>query len=94
MNNSFENKINNLKNIFDAINRIPNERKKNLLLFKIYKDLDNLNNKFEYLYYKYHLKNKSMRNLQNEYDRYISLSQNTISTFFPYMICYNALQMA
>ena len=93
MDSVLENKLNNIREIFNAIDNIKNPEKKKLLIFKIIKDLDNLNNKFEYLYYKYYIKNKKINNLKNEYDKYISMSQNTINNFFPFMIYYNVLQL-
>ena len=71
-----------------------NEKKKKRLAARMIKELDNLISKYEYMYDKYVLKNKPLNKLYIEKEKEIKIVQNSIRTFFPYIIAYNVAQMS
>lgn len=80
--------IDDLKEIVDILERNPNNKKK-FLLKKLNRDLDNLVSKYEYMYDKYIIRNKSIHMLQDTKEKEIAIVQNSIKTFFPYILAYN-----
>lgn len=71
-----------------------NEKKKRRLSVRMKKELDNLISKYEYMYDKYILKNKQLNKLYIEKEKDIKIVQNSIRTFFPYILAYNVAQMS
>tara|TARA_Y100000389_G_scaffold195090_1_gene225970 strand:+ start:265 stop:540 length:276 start_codon:yes stop_codon:yes gene_type:complete len=71
-----------------------NKKKKRRLAVRMRKELDNLISKYEYMYDKYVLKNKPLNRLYTEKEKEIKIVQNSIRTFFPYILAYNVAQMS
>jgi hypothetical protein len=61
---------------------------------KLDKDLQNLISKYDFMYSKYVIKNKPLKNLKYEKEKDIAIVQNSIKTFFPYILAYNIAQMS
>ena len=84
------NNIDDLKKMVDILERDSNNKKK-FLLKKLNRDLNNLVSKYEYMYDKYIIKNKSIHMLQDEKEKEIAIVQKSIKTFFPYILAYNTV---
>ena len=82
------NNIDDLKEIVNILERNPNSKKR-FLLRKLNRDLNNLVSKYEYMYDKYIIRNKSIKMLQDEKEKEIAIVQNSIKTFFPYILAFN-----
>ena len=80
--------IDDLKEIVNILERNPNNKKK-FLLNKLNRDLNKLVSKYEYMYDKYIIRNKSIHMLQEDKEKEIAIVQNSIKTFFPYILAYN-----
>jgi hypothetical protein len=46
------------------------------------------------MYDKYIIGNKSLKNLYNEKEKEIKIVQNSMRTFFPFILAYNVAQMS
>lgn len=82
------NNIDDLKEIVIILERNTNSKKR-FLLKKLNRDLNNLVSKYEYMYDKYIIRNKSINMLQDEKEKEIAIVQNSIKTFFPYILAFN-----
>tara|TARA_Y100000389_G_scaffold204475_1_gene257260 strand:+ start:607 stop:879 length:273 start_codon:yes stop_codon:yes gene_type:complete len=80
--------VDDIKEIIYLLERNPNNKKR-FLLSKLHRDLNNLVSKYEYMYDKYIIKNKSIHMLQDGKEKEIAIVQNSIKTFFPYILAYN-----
>ena len=80
--------IDDIKEIVNILERNPTNKKK-FLLNKLNRDLNNLVSKYEYMYDKYIIRNKSIHMLQDGKEKEIAIVQNSIKTFFPYILAYN-----
>jgi hypothetical protein len=83
-----------LKEIVNLLENGHNMKKKSKLSNKLRKELDNLISKYEYMYDKYIIGNKSLKNLYNEKEKEIKIVQNSMRTFFPFILAYNVAQMS
>ena len=86
---NLEEKINNIKELYNIINNITNEKKRFLLKYKFQTELDFMIDSLEDYYYKYILKNKSEKKILNETEKIIYTSKKTMETFMPYILLYN-----
>jgi|TARA_B110000259_G_scaffold39967_1_gene45657 hypothetical protein len=86
---NLDNKIDEIKNLYNIINKIDNNNKKILLKYRFQTELDFMIDKLEDYYYKYILKNKSEKKIQNETEKMIYSSRKTMETFMPYILLYN-----
>ena len=86
---NLEEKINSIKELYNIINNIKNEKKRFLLKYKFQTELDFMIDSLEDYYYKYILKNKSEKKIQNETEKIIYTSKKTMETFMPYILLYN-----
>ena len=86
---NLEEKINNIRELFELINKINNSTKKNLLKFKFQSELDFMIDRLEDYYYKYILKNKSEKKIKLEAEKMIYNSRKTMEAFMPYILMYN-----
>ena len=68
--------------------------KKRYIQRKLNSDLERVLNKYEYMYDKYVIKNKKINSLRNEKEKEIAMVQNSIQTFFPYILAYNIAQVS
>jgi hypothetical protein len=84
-----EEKINNIKELYEIINNIENENKRCLLKYKFQTELDFMIDRVEEYYYKYILKNKNDNKIKNDADKMIYNSRKTMETFMPYILLYN-----
>jgi len=80
--------IDDIKEIVNILERNPTNKKR-FLLNKLNRDLNNLVSKYEYMYDKYVIRNKSIHMLQDSKEKEIAIVQNSIKTFFPYILAYN-----
>jgi hypothetical protein len=85
--------IGDLHDIAKLLESSPSNSKKRFLYKKMFKDVENLISKYEYMYNKYIIKNKSISSLKIEKERDIAIVQNSINVFFPYILAYNIAQM-
>lgn len=67
--------------------------KKRYLQRRLLSDLENILNKFEYMYDKYVIRNKKISNIKSEKERDIAIVQKSINTFFPYILAFNIAQL-
>tara|TARA_Y100000389_G_C17439128_1_gene507487 strand:+ start:522 stop:797 length:276 start_codon:yes stop_codon:yes gene_type:complete len=81
--------IDDLREIVNILERNPTNKKKKFLLNKLNRDLNNLVSKYEYMYDKYIIRNKSIHMLQDGKEKEIAIVQNSIKAFFPYILAYN-----
>lgn len=86
---NLEEKINSIKELYNIINNIKNEKKRFLLKYKFQTELDFMIDSLEDHYYKYILKNKSEKKILNETEKIIYTSKKTMETFMPYILLYN-----
>jgi hypothetical protein len=86
---NLDNKIDEIKKLYSIINQINNEKKRFLLKYKFQMELDFMIDKLEDYYYRYILKNKSEKKIQNETEKMIYTSKKTMETFMPYILLYN-----
>tara|TARA_B100000242_G_C42903686_1_gene419074 strand:+ start:36 stop:353 length:318 start_codon:yes stop_codon:yes gene_type:complete len=86
---NLEEKINSIKELYNIINNIKNEKKRFLLKYKFQTELDFMIDSLEDYYYKYILKNKSEKKILNETEKIIYTSKKTMETFMPYILLYN-----
>jgi hypothetical protein len=84
-----DNKIENIKELYNLINNISNDNKRFILKNKFQNELDFMIDKIEDYYYKYILKNKNEKNIKKETEKIIYNSRKTIETFMPYILLYN-----
>jgi len=89
INGNLESRLNEIRNLFQIINNVKNERKKNLLKHKMQTELDFTIDKIEEYYYKYILKNKKEDKIKNETEELIYKSRKTMDMFLPYILLYN-----
>ena len=75
-------------------NKNGNIKKKKQLSNRLRREIDNLISKYEYMYDKYVIKNKSLKNMYNEKEKEIKIVQNSMRTFFPYILAFNVAQMS
>lgn len=69
-------------------------RNKRMLIKKMQQDIYNLINKYEYMYNKYVIKKKPLSSIQNVREKEISIVQNSVKMFFPYILAFNVAQMS
>jgi len=83
-----------IKELFELINTIPNMKTKTVLLHKFNEECDFLVDTIERLYYDTVIRNKKwiVSRLNKERHDSIINTRNTLNTFMPYMIAYNVLQ--
>ncbi|QOI90237.1 hypothetical protein QKU58_gp094 [Pyramimonas orientalis virus] len=81
-----------LKEIADLLESNPTGKKRHLCK-KLNYDIDHLVSKYEYMYNKYIIKNKSVHSLRLQKEKDIAIVQNSIKMFFPYILAYNVAQM-
>lgn len=86
---NLEDKLNNIRELYELIGQIKNENKKFILKYKFQSELDFMIDKMEDYYYKYILKNKSEKKIKTDADRMIYNSRKTMETFMPYILLYN-----
>tara|TARA_Y100000591_G_C21732561_1_gene644914 strand:- start:156 stop:494 length:339 start_codon:yes stop_codon:yes gene_type:complete len=86
---NLEDKLHNIRELYELINDIDNNNKKKLLKFKFQTELDFMIDRIEDYYYKYVLKNKSEKKIKTEADKMIYNSRKTMETFMPYILLYN-----
>lgn len=70
----------------------PNSKKR-YLQKRLLSDLENILNKYEYMYDKYVIRNKKISNMTSERERDIAIVQKSINTFFPYILAFNIAQL-
>tara|TARA_B100000780_G_scaffold7440_1_gene5554 strand:+ start:3637 stop:3981 length:345 start_codon:yes stop_codon:yes gene_type:complete len=85
----FEEKLQDLRNLYKIINNVKNEKKKFILNYKLQTELDYMIDKIEEYYYLYVLKNKKEDKIKNEADKIIYNSRKTMNAFLPYILLYN-----
>jgi hypothetical protein len=85
--------IGDLDDIVKLLESNPSNSKKRFLYKKMNTDIENLISKYEFMYNKYVIKNKSIHSLENEKEKDIAIVQNSIKVFFPYILAYNVAQM-
>lgn len=86
---NLDNKIEEIRKLYNIINKIDNDKKKFLLKYRFQTELDFMIDKLEDYYYRYILKNKSEKKIQNETEKMIYTSRKTMETFMPYILLYN-----
>jgi hypothetical protein len=86
--------IGDLHEIAKLLETSPSNSNKRFLYKKMNNDIENLISKYEYMYNKYVIKNKSINSLKGEKERDIAIVQNSIKVFFPYILAYNVAQMS
>ena len=87
--------VNALNEIIELLEyKSGNMKKKKQLSNRLMREIDNLISKYEYMYDKYIIKNKSLNNMYNEKEKEIKIVQNSIRTFFPYILAHNVAQMS
>lgn len=86
---------NNLNDLSEIIKLLENNqtKKKRSLLKRLNNDVNNLISKYEYMYDKYIIRNRSIH-LLNQKEKEIAIVQSSIKTFFPYILAYNVALMA
>ena len=89
VNENLESRLNDIRNLFQIINNVKNEKKKFILKHKMQTELDFMIDRIEEYYYKYVLKNKKEDKIKNETDKLIYKSRKTMDMFLPYILLYN-----
>ena len=84
--------INDLYEIEKLLINNPNSKKR-LLYKKMNKDIENLISKYEFMYNKYIIKNKSIKSFEKEKEKDIAIVQKSMKVFFPFILAYNVAQM-
>lgn len=84
-----ENKLNNIRELYEIINNISNDNKRFILKYKFQSELDFMIDRMEEYYYKYVLKNRNPKKIKTETEQMIYNSRKTIETFMPYILLYN-----
>lgn len=85
--------LNDLRELVLLLEKNTNSKKKKLHI-RLKKEMDNLVSKYEYMYDKYIIKNKSVNNIKDEKEKQIKIVQNSINMFFPYILAYNVAQIS
>lgn len=86
---NLEEKLDSIRTLFDLIDNIKSDKKRFLLKYKFQTELDFAIDKLETYYYKYVLKNKSKKKIQDETEKMIYTSRKTMDIFMPYILLYN-----
>jgi hypothetical protein len=86
---NLEEKLDNIRSLFDLIDNIKGDKKRFLLKYKFQTELDFAIDNLETYYYKYVLKNKSKKKIQDETEKMIYTSRKTMDIFMPYILLYN-----
>ena len=86
---NLENKFEDIRQLFNLINQLNNNKKKQLLQYKFQSELDFMIDRLEDYYYKFILKNKSEKNIEKEAEKVIYNSRKTMEAFMPYILLYN-----
>ena len=86
---NLENKLEDIRQLFNLISQLNNNKKKKLLQYKFQCELDFMIDRLEDYYYKFILKNKSEKNIQKEAEKVIYNSRKTMEAFMPYILLYN-----
>jgi len=68
---------------------IAMKRRKQVVWRKFNIELDFFIDRLEDIYYKYFIKNKSIKKLETDLERDIAATKNTMNMFLPYMLLYN-----
>ena len=68
-------------------------RRQKTVLKQMNKDIENLISKYEFMYNKYIIKNKSIKSLEKEKEKDIAIVQKSMKVFFPFILAYNVAQM-
>lgn len=87
-----ENKIKNIRELYNLIDNIGNQNKRFILKNKFQTELDYMIDRIEESYYKYILKNKNEKKIKNETEQIIYNSRKTVEAFMPYILLYNITQ--
>tara|TARA_B100000029_G_C16927828_1_gene723843 strand:+ start:115 stop:429 length:315 start_codon:yes stop_codon:yes gene_type:complete len=89
VNENLESRLNDIRNLYQIINNVKNEKKKFLLKHKMQTEMDFMIDRIEEYYYKYVLKNKKEDKIKNETEKLIYKSRKTMDMFLPYILLYN-----
>ena len=85
--------IEDLENINQLLTNNQNNKKRRLHA-KFQRDIANLISKYEYMYYKYVIKNKKLNKMSCENEKHIAIVQSALKTFFPYILAHNINMMS
>lgn len=85
-----------IKELLEIIDLLECEqnRNKRMLMTRMQQDLYKLISKYEYMYNKYVIKKKPLFRIQNMKEKEISIVQNSMKLFFPYILAFNVAQMS
>ncbi|MBG30896.1 MAG: hypothetical protein CMI31_12980 [Opitutae bacterium] len=89
INENLESRLSDIRNLYQIINNVKNEKKKFLLKHKMQTEMDFMIDRIEEYYYKYVLKNKKEDKIKNETEKLIYKSRKTMDMFLPYILLYN-----
>jgi ribosome-binding ATPase YchF (GTP1/OBG family) len=92
-----EEKINDLRNIYDRISNISKDyprlkNKQDVIYRKFFHELDYCINRAEDIYYRQVLKNKDITKITNDMDREIKMNRKVMDAMFPFLIMANMLE--
>ena len=82
-----------LENINQLLTNNQNNKKRRLHV-KFQRDIYNLISKYEYMYYKYIIKNKKLNKISCENEKHIAIVQSAMKHFFPYILAHNISMMS
>ena len=68
---------------------ISMKRRQQVVMRKFNIELDFFIDRLEDIYYRYFIKNKSIKKLETDLERDIATTKNTMNMFLPYMLLYN-----
>lgn len=94
---TLEEKIHDLRNIYERILQIPNDyprlkNRQDIILTKFFHELDYCVNRAEDIYYRLVLKNKDVSKIANDMDRDIKMSRKMMEAIFPFIIMSNMIE--